>query len=170
MNRHLRQAVIAVAASSLVIAAGAAASGHGPTITAVKVSGSPSRPVFTIKGHALVVPKPNPKGSPSNQPLCPLKISGNAGHNYGVNLFVIFWDGQTNDSNDLMYSAGRYRPTLNELDCIGLIVLKHTATQITMTLGHAYQQYYGTKPRFIENGDVIDVGDGAARFATVVHF
>jgi hypothetical protein len=170
MNRHLRQAVVAVAASSLVLTAAAPAAGHGPTITAVSVGGSPTRPVFTIKGHGLVVPTPNPQGSPSNQPLCPLKISGNAGHNYGTNLFVVVWDGSTNGNNAFMYSGGRYRPTLNELDCIGLIVLKHSPTQITLTFGHGYQQYYGTKPRFVQNGDVVDVGDGTARFATVVRF
>jgi hypothetical protein len=172
MIGYLRQApaLVAVAAVSLVLVT-AATAGHGPTITSVKVSGGPSHPVFTIKGHNLVVPKPNPTTSPSGQPLCPLKISGNAGLNYGTDLFVAVWDGQTNDNNALLYSGGRYRPALNELDCIGLIVAKHhTPSQITFTLGRGYQQYYGTKPRFIHNGDVIEVGDGAARFATVVHF
>lgn len=172
MIRFLRHAPapVAVAAAALVLVAGAVASGRGPTITAVKVSGSSSRPVFTLVGRGLVVPKPNPTTSPSGQSLCPLKISGNAGLDYGTGLFVVVWDGQTNDSNDLLYAAGRYRPSLNELDCIGLVILKHTPTQITMTFGHGYQQYYASKPRFIRNGDVVEVGDGAARFATVVRF
>jgi len=172
MIRHLRQtpALVAIAGASLILVAAAPAAGNRPTITAVKVSGSPSRPVLIVKGRGLIVPKPNPATSPSGQPLCPLHISGNAGLDYGNALFVIFWAGQPNDDNALMYAAGRYRPSLSELDCIGLVVLKHTSTQITMTLGRGYQQYYAAKPRFVRNGDVIDVGVGSARFATVVHF
>jgi hypothetical protein len=171
MNRLLRQAValIAVVASSFILAT-AAFSRDGPSITAVKVSGSPSHPVFTVTGHGLAVPKPNPKTSPSGQPLCPLQIRGNAGRDYSNEFFVNMWDGQPQDANTQLYSAGRYRPTLNELDCIGIVVLKHTAERISFTLGRGYQQYYGAKPRFIRNGDVIEVGIGPARFATVVHF
>ena len=171
MNRSLRQAVAlsAVVASSLVLVA-AASSANKPSITAVRVSGSPSHPVFTVTGHRLTVPKPNPKTSPSGQPLCPVQISGNAGLDYGNAFFVNMWDGQPQDANAQLYAAGRYRPTLNELDCIGIVVLKHTADRISFTFGHGYQQYYGAKPRFIHNGDVIEVGIGPARFATVVHF
>ena len=171
MNRFLRQAValIAVAASSFVLVAAASSAGR-PSITSVKVSGGSSHPVFTVTGRGLAVPKPNPATSPSNQPLCPVKISGNAGLDYGNSFFVIMWAGQPQDTNTQMYAAGRYRPALNELDCIGIVVLKHTATRITFTLGHGYQQYYSAKPRFIRNGDVIEVGLGSARFATVVHF
>jgi hypothetical protein len=171
MNRSLRQAValIAVAASSFVLVA-AASSGNKPSITAVKVSGSPSNPVFTVTGHGLSVPKPNPTTSPSGQQLCPVQISGNAGLDYGNEFFVIMWDGQPQDANAQLYAAGRYRPALSELDCIGIVVLKHTAERISFTFGHGYQQYYSAKPRFIHNGDVIEVGIGPARFATVVHF
>ena len=171
MNRSLRQAValVAVATSSLVLVA-AASSASTASITAVKVSGSSSHPMFTVMGRGLSVPKPNPAKSPSGQPLCPVQISGNAGLDYGNQFFVIMWDAQPQDGNTQLYAAGRYRPTLNELDCIGIVVLKHTAGLITFTLGHGYQQYYGAKPRFIRNGDVIEVGVGAARFATVVHF
>jgi hypothetical protein len=171
MNRSLRQAVvvIAVAVSSFVLAS-AASSGNKPFITAVKVSGGPSHPVFTITGHGLAVPNPNPTTSPSGQQLCPLQISGNAGLDYGNSLFVIGWDGQPQDANSQLYAAGRYRPALNELDCIGIVVLKHTAKRIVLTFGHGYQQYYSAKPRFLHSGDVVEVGVGPARFATVVHF
>jgi len=171
MNRFLRQAVasIGVAAFSFALAS-AASPANTASITAVKVSGSSSHPVFTVTGHGLSVPKPNPSKSPSGQPLCPLQITGNAGLDYGNTLFAIVWDGQPQDANTQLYAAGRYRPTLNELDCIGIVVLAHTSRRITFTLGHGYQQYYGAKPRFIRNGDVVEVGVGAARFATVVHF
>jgi hypothetical protein len=171
MTRFLRQAValIAVAASSFALAAAASSAGKA-SITSVKVTGGPSHPVFTVTGHGLSVPKPNPTKSPSGQSLCPLQISGNAGLDYGNSFFVIIWDGQPQDGNTQLYAAGRYRPALNELDCIGIVVLKHTAQRITFTFGHGYQQYYAAKPRFFRNGDVIEVGIGAARFATVVHF
>jgi hypothetical protein len=171
MNRPLRQAVALTAvASCFFVLVAAASSGTGPSITAVKVSGSPSRPVFTVRGHGLTVPKPNPKTSPSGQSLCPLKISGNAGLDYGNSFFVNMWDGQPQTANTQLYAAGRYRPTLNELDCIGIVVRKHTPERISFTFGHGYQQYYRAKPRFIHNGDVVEVGVGPARFATVVHF
>lgn len=168
MNRSLGQAVAltAVAASALVFGAAASSTG-GVSITAVKVSGSSSHPVFTVMGHGLSVPEPNPRMSPSGQPLCPLKISGNAGFDYGNAFFVIVWDGQPKDANTQLYAAGRYRPTLNELDCIGIVVIAHTAERITFTFGHGYQQYYSAKPRLLHDGDVIEVGVGAARFATV---
>jgi hypothetical protein len=171
MNRPLRQAValIAIATSSLVLLA-AASSGTSPSITAVKISGSPSHPVFTVTGHGLTVPKPNPTKSPSQQPLCPLKIKGNAGLDYGNTFFVNMWDGQPLGANAQLYAAGRYRPTLNELDCIGIVVLKHTSNRISFTFGRGYEQYYGAKPRFLHNGDVVEIGIGPARFATVVDF
>jgi hypothetical protein len=173
-------AVIAAASFSLVLVA-AAFSGNGRpsvaaakrhSITSVKVSGSSSNPVFTVKGRGLKVPKPNPATSPSNQALCPVVITGNAGFDYGNSFFVIMWDGQPNGTNAALYSAGRYRPTVGagELDCIGIIVLKHTKKSIKFTFGHGYQQLYASNPRFIENGDVVEVGLGNARFATVVHF
>jgi hypothetical protein len=172
MKGSLRQAValVAVVATSLLLVAAASSGNSRPSITSVKLSGRPSHPVFTVRGHGLTVPKPNPAKSPSGQALCPLQISGNAGFDYGNKFFVNMWDGQPNDANIQLYSAGRYRPKLNELDCIGIVVLKHTTKRITFTFGHGYQQYYSAKPRFIRNGDVIEVGIGAARFATVVRF
>lgn len=139
-------------------------------ITALKVSGTSSRPVFTIVGHGLSVPEPNPKVSPSNQPLCPVAISGNAGLDYGMQFSLVAWDGQPDSTNAQLYAAGRYRPSLNELDCIGIVVLSHTAERVTFTLGHAYQEYYKAKPRWLKNGDVVEVTLKGATFATVLHF
>ena len=76
------------------------------------------------------MPEPNPTTSPSGQQLCLLQISGNAGLDYGNELFVIISDGQPQDTNSQLYAAGRYRPTLNELDCIGIVPL-NTGTQET---------------------------------------
>jgi hypothetical protein len=172
MNRSLRQAVAAVTvvACSLAVAVTASGRAAAPAITALKVTGSASRPVFTVVGQGLAVPSPSPKTSPSGQPLCPLKISGNAGLDYGTEFGLVVWDGQLQDANAQLYAAGRYRPQLNELDCIGIVVLAHTAERVTFTLGHGYVQYYRSKPRLIRSGDVVEVVLGRARFATVVRF
>ena len=141
------------------------------TVRALTVSGSPARPVFTLSGSGLRLPKPNPKASPSNQPpLCPLVISGKAGRNYGRRFYLLAWSAGPSDNNSFMYAAGRYRPSLGELDCIGLIVLSHTARKVVFTLGHAYQQYYATKPRLLQNRDVIEVVFQGAPIAAVVHY
>jgi hypothetical protein len=154
----------------VLAAAAPAATASRPTITKLTVGGSASSPIFTLSGHGLAVPAPSPKASPSNQQLCPLSISGNAGFDYGTQFSLLAWDAQPSSSNDLLYSAGRYRPALDELDCIGIVVLAHTTTKIRFTFGHGYVQYYTAKPRLLRNGDVVEVVLRGAAFATVVHF
>ena len=168
-----RLVVVLVIAAAGTAPAGTALAGGSrasASITALSVTGGPSNPIFTISGSGLSIPRPNPKTSPSNQPLCPLSISGNAGLNYGTSFYMTAWQAQTNDVNNLLYAAGRYRPGLNELDCIGIVVTTHSATRVTFTLGHAYAQYYRSKPRWIRRGDVVEVVLDGAAFATVVHF
>jgi hypothetical protein len=141
------------------------------SVQALTVSGTPARPVFTLNGSGLSMPQPNPTTSPSNKPpLCPLVISGNAGLNYGTQFYLLAWTAGPADNNSFMYAAGRYRPSLSELDCIGLIVLSRTTKKVVFTLGHAYQQYYRTKPRLLRNRDVIEVVLKGAAIATVVHY
>jgi hypothetical protein len=141
-----------------------------PVIAALHVTGSARHPVFTIVGHGLAVPAKNPKTSPSNQKLCPIAIKGNAGFDYGTAFSLIIWNGQTSQANAQRYAAGRYRPALNELDCIGIVVVAHTPARITFTLGAAYLQLYTSNPGLIQSGDVVEVVLGGARYATVVRF
>lgn len=171
-RRRFAAAVAALLTCAAVTGVGLAARTHAvaASITSLKVSGSSTRPVFTMTGHGLALPKPNPAAAPTNQTLCPLKTTGNVGYDYGTQFALLAWDAQPADTNNLLYAAGRYRPSLNELDCIGIVVLTHSETRVSFTLGHAYQQYYLTKPRAIRNGDVVEVVLGAARFATVVRF
>jgi hypothetical protein len=163
---RLAAVFVAVLCGLAVLAAAASAA----TINSLTVSGTPANPVFTVTGSGLTVPVPNPKASPSKQALCPLAISGNAGLDYGTGLYLVGWDGQTGGTNAQLYAAGRYRPTLNELDCIGLVVLSHTPTRVRFTFGHAYVQYYRAKPRLLRNGDVVEVVIGGAPYAAVVRF
>ncbi len=169
-GRLLIAFAIATVFSALVGTALAGSARVAASITSLTVTGGPSNPVFTISGSALAVPKPNPVKSPSNQSLCPLSIAGNAGLDYGTQFYMVAWAAQPSDTNSQLYSAGRYRPKLNELDCIGIIVSSHSATSLTFTLGHAYVQYYKSKPRWIHRGDVVEVVLRGAAFATVVRF
>jgi hypothetical protein len=167
-------------AAALALVVGAAIGGSAlatttrasaTSIRALTVTGGPARPIFTLTGSGLSIPKPNPKTSPSNKPpMCPLIISGKAGRDYGMQFYVLAWSAGPSDNNSFMYAAGRYRPSLGELDCIGLIVLSHTAKKVVFTYGHAYQQYYRAKPRLLRNRDVIEVALNGAAIATVVHY
>jgi hypothetical protein len=161
---------VLIGSFALAGAATARNSRASAAITSLRVSGSSARPVFTITGTGLAIPKPNPTTSPSGQSLCPLKISGNAGLDYGTQLYLIAWSGQPASTNAALYSAGRYRPALNELDCIGIVVLAKSPTHVSFTLGHAYLQYYKAKPGLIRSGDVIEVVLNGAAFATVVRY
>ena len=124
-------------------------------INSVTVTGTPQNPAFVVQGMNLGTrPAPNPSGSPSNQPLCPVLIKGNAGLDYGTSLYV--------NDNTGNFSAGRYRSSLNELDCIGLVVTKFTPTEVDFRPGNAYQQFF---PKYqINDGDAIEIAvNGVAK-------
>ena len=153
--------LIALAGPAAVRARGAASTA---SITAVRFSGNPSKPVVTVTGRGLSVPAPNPKVSPSNQPLCPKTIKGNAGLDYGTALYLTAFQDDKH-----IYSAGRYRPSLKELDCIGLIVLSHSATRVRLGFGAAYSQPDFGYPR-LTNGTLVEVVAGKAAFGLVVRY
>jgi hypothetical protein len=157
--------LVSVGLAAPAVAASAAAS--TTVITSVKVTGSPSKPVFTITGKGLSVPAPSPKGSPSNTPGCPVKIKGKAGLDYGTQFYVDAFATGTGEDKQL-YSAGRYRPSTNETDCIGLIVQSHTPTKVTFTFGSAYSQF--PQYRKLLNGDLIEVVFKGAKTGLVVHY
>ena len=133
-------------------------------ITSVVFGGSPANPTVTVTGRALAIARPQPAGSPSNTKLCPKKINGKAGLDYGTRLYV------TAFKNDkFVYSAGRYRPSLNELDCIGLIVVSQTPNRVRFRFGAAYSQADFGYPH-IENGDLVKVVVGDAAYGLVVRY
>jgi hypothetical protein len=150
-----------VASTGAAVARPAAAAS---AITSVAFSGSPAKPTVTVTGKGLTVPPPSPSASPSNQPLCPKAIQGNAGLDYGTRLYVAAYSGEK-----LIYAAGRYRPSLNELDCIGIVVLSHTPTKLRFQFGAAYSQPdFGYQP--IRNGDLVEVVVNNAAFGLVVRY
>ena len=112
----------------------------------------------------LKIPAANPLGSPSNKPLCPRTINANAGLDFGTRFYLTaFADGK------LKYTAGRYRPRVNELDCIGLIVLSHSTTRVQFGLGAAYNQAR-FRYRHIINGDHVNVALNGATYGLVVQY
>jgi hypothetical protein len=124
-----------------------------PSISRVLFGGKPTNPFITIRGTDLnyepyrPIPPRNPPYSPSNQKLCPVKITGSPGWDYGTRLFF------TDKSAKPVWSAGRYRPTLGELDCIGLIVTHYTSGQIEFHFGGFFRQrHYRVNP-----GDFVGV-------------
>jgi hypothetical protein len=179
MKRQLKRPNLAVGAFvtiAIACASGLASVANGADgqqasslIRSLTISGTAGNPTFTIMGTHLTVPHRNPAQTPTGQPLCPSKTSGPVGYDYGTHFYLIAWDGQPAGRNNALYSAGRYRPSLNELDCIGLIVLSHSPTKVVFTFGHAYAQFR-SQYRELENGDVIDVALNGSSIATVVHF
>jgi hypothetical protein len=168
LARFLILGAAILATSLLAVAAYGAIATHdrlaATAITSVTFSGSPAKPIITVAGRGLSVPSPSPKVSPSNQTLCPKAITGNAGFDYGTALYVSAF---ANDQH--LYSAGRYRPSLNELDCIGLIILSHTPKKLRFTFGAAYRQAdFGYKP--LTNGSLVEVVNRNAAFGVVVHY
>jgi len=59
----------------------------------------------------------------------------------------------------LQWSGGRYRPSVNETDCIDLVVVKFTPTEVDFHLGPFYAAYEKDK---LQNGDEVEVAVNGA--------
>lgn len=148
----------ALAVTGLLLPVSASARGHHaaigtPTISRVIFGGKPSNPTITIRGSDLdynqyqSLPPRNPTYNPSNQKLCPVEIKGTPGFDYGTRLYFV------DKSAKPEWSAGRYRPKLGELDCIGLIVTRYTSGEVVFHFGGFFRQHhYRVKP-----GDFVGV-------------
>jgi hypothetical protein len=83
-------------------------------------------------------PRPNPSYRPTppkgSTPPYGCTATGNVGWDYGTQLWIAF----TAPSGRPLWSAGRYRPSLRELDCVGLTSLKYSGTSISFRLGAGY--------------------------------
>ncbi len=132
-----------------------------PTISSVTVGGTTQDPTFTIRGTDLgSEPAHDPTTTPSNQPLCPVKITGTPGYDYGTSLYL-------EDLNKKL-AAGRYIPQTRELDCLALIVTRFTATEIDFHLGGFYQQFF---PKYeISPGDELSVVVNGASLTVHVQY
>jgi hypothetical protein len=118
-----------------------------PTIASVTMTGGATNPSFAIHGTNLgKLPAADPSGHPSGQNGCPV-VSGDNGYDYGTSLYVA--------SLDHGWSGGRYRPTMNETDCIDLVVTRFTGTEIDFHFGPFFAQHASQFP--LADGDVLDV-------------
>ncbi|HEX6392753.1 MAG TPA: hypothetical protein VFZ97_04890 [Acidimicrobiales bacterium] len=143
--------------------AGGAGSAAGAAITSVVFSGTTLNPTVTVSGSGLgQLPAPNPTYTPEGTNLCPLPPSANQGYDYGTSFYL--FDTSRN------WAGGRYRPNLNELDCIGLIESKFTPSQVVFTFGSAYSQYQQKDNYLLAEGDSYELAVNGAVFRGTVHY
>jgi hypothetical protein len=133
-------------------------SGGGCTahITSVAFSGGAADPSVAVHGTCLGSrPAPSPAGHPSGLNGCPV-VAGDDGYDYGTSLYIAAQS----------WSGGRYRPSLNETDCIDLVVTKFTSTEVDFHFGPFYTRFY---PKFsLDAGATVAVVvNGASANATV---
>jgi hypothetical protein len=131
-----------------------------PTIDSARFLGTAANPTVVIRGTNLgQLPAPAPSGHPSGLNGCPT-ISSDTGYDYGTALSIVVpaqgWAG------------GRYRPTVNETDCIDLVVTKFTPTEVEFHLGPLYTQSY---PKFdLATGSRVEINVNGASYATTVSY
>src|ERR1022692_1066365 len=102
-----------------------------PVISSVTFSGSVSHPTVTIKGTNFgKQPRHDPGCHPAGQGVC-----GNyTGYDYGNSLYL------ADRANGHGFAAGRYRPSIPELDAISFVITKYSATEIVFHFGNWYNQ------------------------------
>ncbi|HVA93242.1 MAG TPA: hypothetical protein VNL71_25760 [Chloroflexota bacterium] len=110
-----------------------------PVITGVAFHGTAANPRIVVTGTGFgTAPAPDPPYVASGHSYCPA-VHGVAGYDYGTSLYITTPN----------LSAGRYRPELNELDCVGLIVQRYTPTEVEFTPDVAYQDPVYSKGRLM---------------------
>jgi hypothetical protein len=122
------------------------------TITSVAFGGSPANPSFVVHGTSLgKLPKHDPAGHPSGFNGCPA-VAGDIGFDFGTNLYLAV--------PAKNWSGGRYRPSLNETDCLDLVVTKFTPTEVDFHFGTFYTKYHAQFS--LNDGDAVEVGVNGA--------
>jgi hypothetical protein len=166
-------AALTMILSGGIVAAAAANADHAASgkthIRSVVMTGTDQKPVITVRGRGFgTKPKPDPGYHPPGHPLCPLKVKGKLGpfgFDYGTNIYL------TDSSQTPAWAAGRYRPAVGELDCIGIVIMKYTATKIVFRLGRAYPHYRGEPAHYLlVAGDHFVVGVSGERFSGHVKY
>ena len=141
------------------------------SISSVAITGSQAQPVITIRGTGFGSrPAPNPAYHPPALthrlcPVQPVQPLARYGWDYGTHIYL------TDASQHPGWSAGRYRPALGELDCIGLLISKYTPTEIVFRLGAAYPTIPGAPAHYaLATGDRFTVSVNGAVFSGVVRY
>jgi hypothetical protein len=126
-----------------------------PSIDKIIFGGTPANPGITVTGSDLTydrhysseAPTPNPPYTPGGHPGCPVNFGGVQGHDYGTRLYVV------DKSAAPLWAAGRYRPRLGELDCIGLVLKQWTSGAIQFRFGSFFRlRHYHLNP-----GDFVQI-------------
>ena len=171
--RGVAVAVVSVVVATMLATSLAMAASLAPKITSVTFHGSERDPVITVRGLRLGArPKPNPVYHPlGHPPLCPThptKPLAAYGLDFGGGgLFV------DDRSQTPVWAAGRYRPQVSELDCIGLVVSSFSPTKAVFRLGAAYREPTSDRASHsydLAEGDTVIVGVNGARFTVRVHY
>jgi hypothetical protein len=129
-------------------------------ITSVAFTGSPANPSVVVRGTCLGTrPAPNPARHPAGLGGCPA-TSGDSGYLYGTSLFLAV--------PSQNWSGGRYRPELNEIDCLDLVVTKFTPTEVEFHFGPFYRSVY---PKFsLAPGTQVTIGVNEALAEVSVNY
>jgi hypothetical protein len=126
-------------------------------IASTSFSGSAANPSVVVRGTCLgSKPAPNPARHPAGLGGCPA-MSGDNGYLYGTNLYLAV--------PSQNWAGGRYRPELNEIDCLDLVITKFTPTEVDFHFGRSYRSFY---PKFsLATGTQVTIGvNGALANAT----
>ena len=118
--------------------------GSRARISSVAFTGSVANPTITIRGSDFGarpqrLPAFRPEPPHGNQPpyACTTRSSlSSVGYDYGTRLWLV------DSAQGRGWSAGRYRPTLRELDCVGLVIVGYTATKVVLRLGVDYKVHH----------------------------
>jgi hypothetical protein len=122
------------------------------TITSVTFSGSATNPSFVVHGTNLgKLPARDPAGHPAGLNGCPA-FAGDNGYDYGTNLYLAV--------PAKNWSGGRYQPSLNETDCLDLVVTRFTPTEVDFRFGPFYAQQ--PSQFSLNDGDAVEVGVNGA--------
>lgn len=101
-------------------------SGSTPQVT-IRGSGFGARPA-----HDPSFPPTPPHG---NTPPYGCTTTGKVGWDYGTQLWI-----SVTSTTHSAWSAGRFRPALGELDCIGVTIVRYTGSQVVYRLAAGYHQ------------------------------
>src|SRR5262249_41472420 len=108
-----------------------------PRITSASFAGSAANPSVIVRGTCLGSrPAPHPARPPAGLGGCPA-MSGDNGYLYGDSLYLAV--------PSQNWSGGRYRPSVNEIDCLDLVVTRFTPTEVDFHFGPFYRSVY---PKF----------------------
>lgn len=131
---------------AVLVGAGSSVAAAKPAITSVTLTGSPAKPLFTIRGRNFGR-LPGVGQLPSASSACRgEKAPGNQGVNFGNKLYFI--DGSNKFSAGL---SGPYKTVSDVVDCVGVIVKSYSSSKVEYALGSDYTKH----PYSIKNGDSI---------------